>query len=64
VLLPDPKLLAVAGEHFCNPICGGVGDDPAALPRPVREGGLREWTVSTRPNKAGVGDPALIEPVA
>jgi len=40
-----------------------TGDDPAALLRPVREDALREWIVSTRVNKAGVGDddPALIE---
>jgi putative SOS response-associated peptidase YedK len=41
-------------------------DDPAALLRPVHEDALREWTVSTRVNKAGVGDddPAVIEQVA
>jgi hypothetical protein len=40
-----------------------TGDDLTALLRPVREDALREWTVSTRVNKAGVGDdePALIE---
>ncbi len=42
-----------------------AGDDPAALLNPVREHALREWTVSTRVNKAGAGDddPALIEPI-
>jgi putative SOS response-associated peptidase YedK len=40
-----------------------AGDNPAALLRPVREDALREWIVSTRVNKAGVGDddPALID---
>jgi putative SOS response-associated peptidase YedK len=42
-----------------------ASDDPAALLRPVREDALREWIVSTRVNRAGVGDDdsALIEPI-
>ncbi len=38
---------------------------PARLLRPAPEDALREWTVSTRVNKAGVGDdnPGLIEAV-
>ena len=39
-------------------------EDPSALLRPVREDALREWTVSTRVNEAGVGDddPMLLAP--
>jgi len=49
-------------SRFNLPICR-TGCDPAALLRQVRVDTLSEWTVSTRVNKAGVGDddPALIE---
>jgi putative SOS response-associated peptidase YedK len=41
------------------------GDGPAALLRPAADDLLQEWIVSTRVNRAGVGDddPALIEPI-
>ena len=39
------------------------GDNPASLLRPPPEDSLREWVVSTRVNRSGVGDddPSLIE---
>ena len=42
-----------------------TGESPGALLRPGPDDALREWIVSTRVNKAGVGDddPALIEPI-
>lgn len=33
-----------------------TGDDPGGLLRPAPEDSLREWIVSPRVNKAGVGD--------
>jgi putative SOS response-associated peptidase YedK len=41
-----------------------TGDNQAALLSPVRDDALRQWIISTRVNKAGVGDddPALMEP--
>jgi putative SOS response-associated peptidase YedK len=43
-----------------------LGIDAATLLRPPREDSLREWVVSSRVNRSGVGedDPALIEPLA
>lgn len=40
-------------------------DNPASLLRPARIDSLREWVVSPRVNRSGVGDddPTLIEPV-
>jgi putative SOS response-associated peptidase YedK len=42
-----------------------AGESPAPLLRSPPDDALREWIVSTRVNKAGVGDdePALIEPM-
>jgi len=42
-----------------------AGDNPAELLSPPPENALREWTVSPRVNRSGVGDadPTLIEPV-
>jgi putative SOS response-associated peptidase YedK len=42
-----------------------TGSEPIRLLGPVPEDALQEWTVSTRVNRAGVGDddPSLIEPV-
>ena len=41
------------------------GGDAAALLRPMREDALREWIVSPRVNRSGVGDDdsTMIEPV-
>ncbi|KAF0136242.1 MAG: hypothetical protein FD139_2844 [Methylocystaceae bacterium] len=41
------------------------GDDPGALLRSPPEDSLKEWIVSTRVNKPGVGDDdgSLVDPV-
>ena len=43
-----------------------AGDDATALFRPAREDSLREWIVSSRVNRSGVGDddPTMVEPLA
>jgi putative SOS response-associated peptidase YedK len=42
------------------------GEDPATLLRPAREDSLREWIVSLRVNRSGVGDDdsTMVAPVA
>ena len=59
----DRAPVIIERENFDAWLSGG---DAAALLRPAREDALREWIVSPRVNRSGVGDddPTMIEPVA
>lgn len=54
----------MARFHDCAPIILDgtdiddwmLGDSPASLLRPARKDALREWVVSSRVNRSGVGD--------